>query len=154
MDNKSMIYLATDHAGFQLKEKIKEFLMKSGYQVQDCGAYQFDQRDDYPDFISKAAERVSKNPEDNAIILGASGQGEAIVANKYENVRAIVYYGGLSDMPSLTRLHNNANILSLGARFLTADEAIAAVKLFLTTPFSNEERHIRRIEKIEKIERE
>lgn len=147
------VYLATDHAGFELKEKIKEFLTKEGYQVEDCGAYQFDKDDDYPDFISKAAAAVSKGPEENrAIILGGSGQGEAIVANKYPNVRAAVYYGKAAQMPSLTRQHNDSNILSLGARFLTEDEAIQAVKIFLKTSFSNEKRHIKRIEKIKKIE--
>ena len=148
-----MIYLATDHAGFELKEKIKKFLTKEGYQVQDCGAYTLDPNDDYPDFISKAAEAVSKNPEDKAIILGGSGQGEAIVANKFPRVRAAVYYGGQSEMPKLTREHNDSNILSLGARFLTEEEACNAVKLFLDTPFSNEERHNKRINKIKEFEK-
>ena len=147
-----MIYLATDHAGFELKEKIKEFLQKEGVEIEDCGAYEFNPEDDYPDFISKAAEAISKNPQDKAIILGGSGQGEAIVANKFSGVRAAVYYGGQSEMPKLTREHNDSNILSLGARFLTEEEAFKAVKLFLETPFSQEARHIRRIEKIKKIE--
>jgi len=147
-----MIYLATDHAGFELKEKIKEFLKKAGYEVEDFGANTFEPEDDYPDFISKAAEKVSKDPENRAIILGGSGQGEAMVANKFPNVRAAVYYGSVEQMPSLTRQHNDSNILSLGARFLKEDEAIEAVKLFLQTPFSNESRHLRRIEKIKKIE--
>lgn len=146
-----MVYMATDHAGFELKEKIKEFLKKEGYEVRDFGAYQYDQDDDYPDFISKAAEAVSKNPENKAIILGGSGQGEAMVANKFPNVRAAVFYGDL-DMIPLTREHNDANILSIGARFLTEDEAIEATKLFLETPFANEGRHARRIEKIKTIE--
>lgn len=146
-----MVYLATDHAGFELKEKIKEFLQKEGYEVKDFGAYQYDQDDDYPDFISKAAGAVSKNPENKAIVLGSSGQGEAMVANKFPNVRAAVFYGDL-DMIPLIREHNDANILSIGARFLTEDEAIEATKLFLETPFTNEERHARRIEKIKTIE--
>lgn len=147
-----MIYLATDHAGFELKDKIKEFLNRVGYEVEDCGAYSPNPEDDYPDFISKAAEAVSKNPDSKAIILGGSGQGEAIVANKFPNVRAVVYYGKAEEVPQLARLHNDANILSLGARFLTENEALAAVKLFLETNFSSEERHERRIEKIKKIE--
>lgn len=149
---KSKVYLATDHAGLQLKEKIKGFLKEEGYETEDFGAHALDPEDDYPDFISKAAEAVSKNPESKAIILGGSGQGEAIVANKFPNVRASVYYGSVEQMPVLTRQHNDANILSLGARFLKEDEAIKAVKLFLETPFTNEERHQRRIEKIKKIE--
>lgn len=148
-----MIYLATDHAGFELKEKIKQTLQKEGYEVTDFGANKFDEQDDYPDFVKLAAEAVSKNPQDRAIVLGGSGQGEAIVANKYPNVRAAVYYGKLEEMPSTTREHNNSNILSLGARFLTEDEAIEAVKLFLNTEFTNEERHIRRIEKIKQLEK-
>lgn len=147
-----MIYLATDHAGFELKEKIKQFLIKEGHQIEDFGAHQLDESDDYPDFISQAAAAVSKNPQDLAIILGGSGQGEAIVANKFPHVRAVVYYGRAEQMPALTRQHNDANVLSLGARFITAEEATVAVKLFLNTTFSNEERHIRRIEKIRKIE--
>lgn len=147
-----MIYLATDHAGFELKEKIKVFLQEEGYNVKDFGAYSLDTEDDYPDFISKAAEAVSKNPDDRAIILGGSGQGEAIVANKFPNVRAAVYFGSAKEIPAIIRLHNDSNILSLGARFIKEEDAINAVRLFLNTDFSNEERHIRRIEKIKKIE--
>ncbi|MBI2012046.1 RpiB/LacA/LacB family sugar-phosphate isomerase [Candidatus Daviesbacteria bacterium] len=152
------MYLATDHAGFELKEKVKEFLKKDGYLVEDCGAYEFDKDDDYPDFISKAAKEVSKDPENSkAIIFGGSGQGEAIVANKYPNIRAVVYYGNGStqqplEMIPLTREHNNANVLSLGARFISEEVALKVIKLWLDTPFSGDERHIRRIEKIKKIE--
>ena len=152
MYNNIMVYLATDHAGFELKEKVKEFLKKEGHEVEDCGAYSYDKSDDYPDFISKAAEAVSKDPQSKAIILGGSGQGEAMVANKFPNVRAPVYCGRSEEMPVLTRQHNDANVLSLGARFLTEEEVIKAVKLFLQTTFSNEERHVRRIEKIKEIE--
>lgn len=146
------VYLATDHAGFELKEKVKQALVQDGYEIKDFGAASFDAEDDYPDFISKAAEAVSKDPSSRAIILGGSGQGEAIVANKFPNVRAAVYYGKAEEMPKLTRQHNDSNILSLGARFLTEEDAIAVIKLFLETPFSEEPRHIRRIEKIKKIE--
>lgn len=153
------IYLATDHAGFQLKEKIKSFLSKEGHYVEDFGAYKYEESDDYPDFISKAAEAVSKNPEDKAIILGASGQGEAIVANKFKGIKAAVYYGSQADDPyeivMLSRLHNNANILSLGAKFLTEQQALEAVKIWLDTPFDGGpggERHVRRINKIREIE--
>lgn len=149
---KPKVYLATDHAGFELKEKIKEFLQKEGYNLEDCGANSYNKEDDYPDFISKAAEAVSKDSESKAIILGGSGQGEAMVANKFPNVRAVVYYGKQQEMPILTRQHNNANVLSLGARFLSEDEATSAVRQFLETPFTNEERHLRRIEKIKQLE--
>jgi len=163
------IYLGTDHAGFDLKEKVKTFLKKEGYDVVDCGALIFDKEDDYPDFISKAAEEVSKDPENSkGIIFGGSGQGEAIVANKFKNIRAVVFYapaipplaadatGRKSRDPfeiiRLSREHNNANVLSLSARFLKEEEALKAVKLWLETPFTGEERHQRRIEKIKKIE--
>ena len=149
---RDMVYLATDHAGFELKEKVKEFLKDEGYEVEDCGAYQYDKDDDYPDFVSKAAAAVSKDPTSKGIIFGGSGQGEAIVANKFSNVRAAVYYGKQEQMPGLTREHNDSNILSLGARFLTEEEATNAIRLFLATTFSNDERHVRRIEKIKKIE--
>ncbi|MDP2649652.1 MAG: RpiB/LacA/LacB family sugar-phosphate isomerase [bacterium] len=163
------VYLATDHAGFELKEKVKSFLQKEGYEVEDCGTYQFDKNDDYPDFISKAAGAVSKDPENSrAIIFGSSGQGEAMVANKYKNVRAAVFYipvipahnvdvsGRTSvdpfEMIRLTREHNDANVLSLGAKILKEEDALKAVKLWLEAPFTKEERHKRRIGKIKKIE--
>ena len=141
------IYLATDHAGFELKEKIKAWLSENGYDVEDFGAYSLDADDDYPDFVSKAAEAVSQHPDHRAIVLGGSGQGEAMVANRYPGVRAAVFYGGSDDIILLSRSHNNANILSLGARFVAGDEALRVVKLWLATPFSDEERHERRIDK-------
>jgi len=163
-----IVYLATDHAGFELKEKVKSFLDQEGYKVEDCGAYEFDKDDDYPDFISRAAEKISNDPESKAIIFGSSGQGEAMVANKFKNVRAAVFYascipahnvdvsGRVSDdsfeMVRLTREHNNANVLSLGAKILKDEDALKAVKLWLETDFTNEERHERRIKKIQEIE--
>lgn len=163
------VYLATDHAGFELKEKMKVFLKKEGYDVVDCGATTFDKNDDYPDFIALAADYVSKDPENSkGIIFGSSGQGEAIVANKLKNVRCAVFYapvipfsnvdvsGRKSEDPfemiRLTREHNNANMLSLGAKILKEEDALKAAKLWLEAPFTNEERHKRRIEKIKDIE--
>lgn len=146
------VYLGSDHAGFELKEKVKTFLKEQGYEVEDCGAYAYDKDDDYPDFVSTAAEAVSKDPNARAIIFGGSGQGEAIVANKYRNVRAVVFYGDDASLVRVFREHNDANVLSLGARFLSKEDALRAVDLFLKTPFSGEERHIRRISKIKKIE--
>lgn len=147
------IYLATDHAGFELKEKVKEFLQQEGYQVEDCGAYDFDQNDDYPDFISKAAEKVPQDPENNVgIIFGGSGQGEAMVANKFKNVRATVYYAPDLEIIKLSKEHNNANILSIGARFLSEQQVLEAIKLWLNTSFNNDERHVRRLNKISQLE--
>jgi len=145
----SKIFLATDHAGFELKEFLKTQLQGAGHHVEDCGAYTYEKTDDYPDFIKKAALSLQQDPEAKAIILGYSGQGEAIVANRYNGVRAVVYYGGPQDIISLSREHNNANVLSLGAGFLSNDEALSAVTQWLATNFSNEERHTRRIKKID-----
>lgn len=143
------IYLGTDHAGFALKEHLAHFLKARGYEVVDCGAYILEPEDDYPDFIGAVAQKVSENPDDvKGIILGGSGQGEAIAANRHAHVRAAVYYGGPTDIVKLSREHNNANILSLGARFLTETEAEAVVALWLTTAFSNDERHVRRLAKL------
>ncbi|MEK7192044.1 MAG: RpiB/LacA/LacB family sugar-phosphate isomerase [Patescibacteria group bacterium] len=142
-----IIYLAADHAGFQLKKKIKKFLVEKGYQTKDFGAFSYDEKDDYPDWIKLAAEKISKNPSDRAIILGGSGQGEAMVANRYKNVRAAVLYKYDKDIIKLSREHNNANVLALGARFLKEKDALKAVELWLSTAFSGEERHKRRIAK-------
>lgn len=143
-----IIYLAADHAGFELKEKVKKFLKDLEYGVQDFGAKVFDSNDDYPDFMHRVGEAVSADPENcRGIVFGGSGQGEAMVVNRYKGVRAAVYYGGSMDIVKLSREHNDANVLSLGARFLKEEEALKAVQLWLTTDFSGEERHRRRISK-------
>lgn len=145
-----MIFLASDHAGYELKERLKNYLSSLGYEVEDCGAFEYDQGDDYPDFIFSAAKKVAENPLKNrAIILGGSGQGEAMAANRIKGVRAAVIYSFNEDIIKLSRQHNDANVLSLGARFLSGEEAEAAVKLWLETPFSQEERHKRRIGKLD-----
>jgi len=141
------IYLAADHAGFELKEKIKQFLIEAGYTVKDFGALSMDPDDDYPDYIKKAAKAVQKNPDDRAIIFGGSGQGEAMVANKHKKVRATVYYGGAPKIITLSREHNDANILSIGARFISEADAKRAIALWLRLPFSRKPRHARRIAK-------
>lgn len=140
------IYFAADHAGFELKNTLLAYVRDElGYAVEDCGAHELDPEDDYPPIIADAAQAVSNDPVGTrAIILGGSGQGEAITANRHANVRAAVYYGGNLEIVALSREHNDANILSLGTRFLTEDEAKAAVALWLATPFSNEPRHQRR----------
>lgn len=144
-----MIYFASDHAGFALKQILLAYVRDElGHLVEDCGAFVYEPEDDYPDSVSLAAKKVSDAEGDaRAIILGGSGQGEAMVANRYPNVRATVYYGGPDDIITLSREHNNANVLSLGARFLKEDEAKSAVTLWLSTPWSNDERHVRRIAK-------
>ena len=142
------VYIGTDHAGFELKEKLKVYLCELGHEVEDMGAFELEKDDDYPDFIRPVADAVASNSESFGIILGGSGEGEEMVANKVPGVRAAEYYGGNLDIIKLAREHNNANILSLGARFVKEDEAKQAVKLFLGTQFSNDPRHVRRIEKI------
>lgn len=144
------IYIATDHAGFELKEKLVSFLRDELLrEVVDLGAETHNPDDDYPMYIKKAAKAVSEDTEAKAIILGGSGQGEAMVANRFTGVRATVYYGGPADIITLSREHNDANMLSLGARFLSEEEARQAVTLWLQTNFSEEERHVRRIKQID-----
>lgn len=149
------IYFATDHAGFELKNILVDFVGSLGYEAVDCGAFIFDKEDDYPDFISIAINNLEndlKNGVDSrAIIFGGSGQGEAIIANRKIGVRAGVYYGKDLEIVKLLREHNNANVLSLGARFISSTEAKDALKVFLETQFSSEIRHKRRVDKIDKI---
>lgn len=142
------VYIGSDHAGYELKEKLKIYLSELDHNVEDMGAFELEKDDDYPDFIKPVAHAVADDPESLGIVLGGSGEGEEMAANKVEGVRATEYYGGNLEIVKLSREHNNANVLSLGARFVKEDEAKEAVKIFLETPFSNEERHIRRIEKI------
>lgn len=158
------VYFATDHAGFALKEALVPFVRDElGYEVVDCGAFALNPEDDYPDLIAIAARKVSNDPSNSmAIILGGSGQGEAIVANRFPNIRAVVFNGQYApedgrEVPHeivTAREHNDANILSLGARFLNEAEAKEAVRTFLATPFSGDARHVRRIEKIEKLSKQ
>jgi len=146
------IYLASDHAGFEYKEAIAQMLIEMHCEVVDKRAFEEDPSDDYPALVRAAAEPLSREKESRAIVLGGSGQGEAMVANRIAGVRAAVYYGGPTDIIKLSREHNDANVLSLGARFLSIDDAKAAVKLWLDTEFSRDERHERRIKDIDNKE--
>lgn len=147
------ILLASDHAGFELKEKIKTYLAAEGFDIEDLGAHVFTQGDDYPDIMLPVAMRIVSDPIGvKAIIFGKSGNGEAMICNRLPGVRADVYHGKNLEVVRLSRLHNDANILSIGAGFVAEEEAKDAVRLWLSTPFSNEERHIRRIEKLDAIE--
>ena len=143
------VYLAADHAGFESKELLKRELPGHGFNVVDMGAFSLDPDDDYPDYMRKAAHAVSEDPDARAILIGGSGQGEAIVANRTKGVRAAVYYGGPRDILLLSREHNNSNILSLGARFISSDEIVEGVLFWLGVKFSSVERHARRIKKID-----
>lgn len=141
------IHLATDHAGFKYKEEVKEYLTRLGKEVVDHGAFTLTLDDDYPDFIKLASEAVSKESGDMAFIFGYSGEGEAMVANRQPGIRAGVYNGGSEELLTLLREHNNANVLSIGAHFISIEQTLQAVDLFLSIPFSNEARHVRRIAK-------
>lgn len=159
------IYFAADHAGFELKNTLVGYARGLGHEVEDCGAKTFDSDDDYPSIIAGAARKLSADAlagrESRAIVIGASGQGEAMVANRFKGVRCALYYGPAGeqkdmngkelDIISGTRVHNDANALSLGARFITEEEAKETVKKWLETSFSGEERHTRRIKKIDKV---
>ena len=145
------IYFASDHAGFEMKKELIHYARNLGYESEDCGAFEYNEKDDYPDFVKVAAEKVNTDPENSkAVVIGGSGQGEDMVADKFPHVRAAVYYGGPLEIVKLSREHNDANVLSLGARFVTVDEAKKALELWLKTPFSGDDRHKRRIRKIEK----
>ena len=142
------IFIGSDHAGFELKNTLKEYLHDLGHDVRDMGPKEYDPNDDYPDFIIPVAKEVSHDPSRlMGIVIGASGQGETMCANKVYGIRAAVYYGSNKDIIRLTREHNDANILSLGARFLNPEDAKSVTKLWLDTKFSSEERHRRRIQK-------
>lgn len=145
------LFFASDHAGFELKNILIEYAKTLGYEVDDKGDFMPEPKDDYPDFISLAAKAVSEDPESKAVVVGGSGQGEAIVADRFPHVRAALWYGGSMDIIKLSREHNDANVLSLGARFVSPDEAKEAMKIWLETPFSGDERHERRLEKIENL---
>ena len=144
------VFLGADHAGFELKEAVKQFLVEQGNEVEDCGATTLDASDDYPDFCSAAAKKVVENPTSLGFVFGKSGAGEAIVANKIKGVRAVLAVN--EENVRLAREHNDANVLSLGSIFYDTDTAKKLAKLFLETPFSNEPRHQRRIDKIKGIE--
>ena len=141
------IVLATDHAGFELKEHIKKFLLEKGFEIKDFGALEYDALDDYPDFIIPASKFVSENKL-IGIIFGGSGQGEAIAANRIKGIRAAVFYNGPDDIIKLSRMHNNANVLSIGARFVDNQRAEEIINLWLSTTFE-EERHQKRIIKLD-----
>ena len=143
-----IIHIATDHAGLELKEKVKSYLSKSHYEVVDHGAYEYDALDDYPDFIFPCAKAVSNDLNSKGIILGGSGQGEAMAANRIKGVRAAVFYNGPMDIVKLSREHNNANILSIGARFMSEGEIRNILEIWFKEPFGGG-RHQRRIDKLD-----
>lgn len=143
------IYIASDHAGYALKGTLFKFLREAGNEAVDLGAHMQDNTDDYPDYILPLAKRVAAEPGTYGIVIGGSGQGEVMAANRIKGARAAEFYGGNIEVVKLSREHNDANILSLGARLMSEEEAKQAVTLWLATPFSGDERHVRRIKKLD-----
>lgn len=160
------IAIASDHAGFTLAAELKTYLSDNGYQCVDFGANKLDPKDDYPDFVIPAAKAVASGECERGVVIGGDGQGEAMAANRVNGIRCGVYYGpsvpiGIVEisgrtshnpyeMIKLIRQHNNANMLSLAARFLSLPDAKNAVKLWLDTDFTDEPRHVRRLAKLDK----
>lgn len=154
------IFIASDHAGFELKNELLPFLRDLGYEPKDFGAFEFNSEDDYVDFVAPLAKAISESGgTEKGIILGGSGQGEAMVANRFPHVRAVVFNGQykpengryIPEEIITSREHNDANVLSLGARFLSEKDTKEAVEKWLLTPFSNDERHVRRLKKLDEI---
>ena len=140
------IHLGCDHAGFELKEKVVSHLKNNGHEVIDHGAKKLDALDDYPVFCFLAAQAAAKDPSSLAIVIGGSGNGEQISANKIKGVRAALAWS--TETAKLAREHNNANVMGLGGRMHSESESLAIIDAFIETVFSNEERHVRRINQI------
>ena len=145
------VYLGSDHAGFELKNVLVEHLRSLGHEPVDCGPHAYDADDDYPPFVLLAASRTAGDPGSAGIVLGGSGNGEAIAANKVAGVRAALAFS--EDTARLAREHNDANVLSLGARMYDEAAAKRFTEVFVTTPFSGDERHVRRIGMLTEYER-
>ena len=137
------VYLGSDHAGYELKNHLIEWLTGHGHEAVDCGPEAYDADDDYPPFVTLAAARTVADAGALGIVIGGSGNGEAIAANKVSGVRAALAWS--EETARLAREHNDANVVSIGARMHTAEEATRFVEVFLGTPFSGGVRHVRRI---------
>lgn len=152
---KKTIYISGDHAGFKLKEKLKTFLEKLNYNVKDFGPEKYNSKDDYPDFVIPMSKAVSKNKNSLGIILAGSGIGEVIASNKIKNIRSVLFHAWTSKTKKFletSKIHDNTNILCIGSRFVSIEEAKKGIKIWLKTNFKNGLRHKRRLNKISKIE--
>lgn len=141
------VFFASDHAGFALKQALVPYVQSLGHEVEDLGPFELVATDDYPEYIGPAARAVARSMGARGIVVGKSGQGEAMCANRVQGIRAAVFYGGKLEVVTLAREDNDANVLSLGAGFVSVEEAEAAARLFLSTDFSNDARHVRRLSK-------
>jgi ribose 5-phosphate isomerase B len=144
------IHIGSDHAGLEFKNELITHLVVNGHDVTDHGPYEYDALDDYPDFCIPCAEAVAKDATSLGIVLGGSGNGEQIAANKVKGVRAALVWS--IETAKLAREHNNANVISLGQRLHDADFVKQLIDTFIATKFPGDERHVRRIEKIGKYE--
>jgi ribose 5-phosphate isomerase B len=144
------IHIGSDHAGLELKNELLAHLVNSGHDVTDHGPYEYDALDDYPDFCIPAAQAVAKDATSLGIVIGGSGNGEQISANKVKGIRAVLAWS--IETAKLGKEHNNANVVSIGGRMHTIDQCKEIIDAFIATPFSNDERHIRRINKMSKFE--
>ncbi len=145
------IAVGSDHAGFELKENVKRFLQEKGCKYHDFGAEDIDPQDDYPEYGRKVAEAVASGEYERGIVICGTGMGVAISANKVPGIRAAACY--TADMARISREHNDANVLALGGRIATKEQALDIITVWLETPFSEEERHARRIKQINDIEK-
>ena len=146
------IHIGSDHAGLEFKSKIIKHLENAGHQVVDHGPHQYDALDDYPTFCIPAAQATALDPSSFGIVLGGSGNGEQMAANKVAGVRAALVWS--VETAKLAREHNNANVISIGGRMHDEQFCLQLVDIFLATPFTNDERHVRRIGQISKFEKE
>jgi ribose 5-phosphate isomerase B len=140
------VYLGSDHAGFELKAALVEWLTEAGHEAVDCGPESYQPDDDYPVYVMRAAAAAVAEPGSLGIVIGGSGNGEQIAANKVRGVRAAL--GWSDETAQLARLHNNANVLSLGARMHPVSDAVGFAKVFVETQFSGAPRHVRRLDMI------
>ncbi|GLZ37755.1 ribose-5-phosphate isomerase [Actinokineospora sp. NBRC 105648] len=145
------VYLGSDHAGFELKSHLVDHLAAAGHEVVDVGPHAYDALDDYPPFCVETARRVVADPGSLGVVIGGSGNGEQIAANKVKGCRAALAWS--TEIAQLCRQHNDAQVIGVGARMHTTQEATEIVEAFLTTPFSGDERHIRRINLLTEFER-
>jgi len=146
------LFIASDHAGFQMKNDLVGYLRNDlGHDVTDLGPRELDPQDDYPDTLKPIIKEIQNDSEAKGIALGGSGHGEAMYPNRFQGIRAATFNGGPLEGIKLSREHNNANILALGARLIDVEAAKKAVKIFIETPFTHEERHVRRIKKIDNL---
>ncbi len=140
------VYLGSDHAGFELKARLVQWLTGAGHEPVDCGPASYQPDDDYPVYVMRAAAATAAEPGSLGIVIGGSGNGEQIAANKVRGVRAALVWS--AETARLARLHNDANVFSLGAREYPIEDALSFAKVFVATAFSAAPRHVRRLDMI------